>query len=391
MNETRKVFLKPGRDRALRQRHPWIFSGAVASFPVFEDGEVLPVFSSCGSFLAKAYFHSRNSISGRVLTFLDDPVDRVIEEQICRAVKLREKMFDRSLTNAFRLINSEGDGLPGLIVDIYDDVAVIQVNTHGIERLKPVIVEILARTLRPRGIFEKSQSGARRKEGLGDRVGPLFGECPATIPIRENGARFLVALEEGQKTGFFLDQREMRQMVGRISQNRRVLNCFSYTGGFSVFALKGGAHSVTSVDVSQEACRWAKENILLNHLPEELHQVIQEDVFSWLKPERGSFDLILLDPPAFAKKRQDVEHACRGYKEINRRALEMILPDSYLLTSSCSHFIDETLFQQLVFQAALEAGRDVCVCSCHIQAHDHPVSLFHPEGAYLKSLLLHVF
>jgi 23S rRNA (cytosine1962-C5)-methyltransferase len=183
----------------------------------------------------------------------------------------------------------------------------------------------------------------------------------------------------------------MRQMVGRLSHNRRVLNCFSYTGGFSVFALKGGAHSVTSVDASAGACRLAQENTLLNHLSLAQHQVIQEDVFHCLKPELGSFDFIILDPPAFAKKRQDVTDACRGYKEIHRRALEMILPNSWLLTSSCSHFVDDDLFQQLVFQAAAEAGRDVVICSRHIQAPDHPVSLFHPEGAYLKSLLLHVF
>jgi 23S rRNA (cytosine1962-C5)-methyltransferase len=390
MTHARKVILKPGRDRALRQRHPWIFSGAIASFPPFEDGEVLPVFSSCGQFLAKAYFHTKNSISGRVLTFFDEPVDKVIEELIVKAIVLRKEMFDRTCTNAFRLINAEGDGLPGLVVDIYDDVAVIQVNTHGIERLKSLLMDTLKRHLKPRAIFEKSASGARRLEGLEDRIGSHFGECPREIPIKENGALFLVNIEEGQKTGFFLDQREMRQLIGRLSKNRRVLNCFSYTGGFSVFALQGGAHSVTSVDASEEACRYAMENTLLNHLPLAQHQVVQEDVFSFLKTNRDVFDLVILDPPAFAKKKQDVHDACRGYKEINRRALERMPKGSCLLTCSCSHFIDEDLFQQLVFQAAIEAGREAVICSRHLQASDHPVSLFHPEGEYLKSLLLHV-
>lgn len=386
----KKVILKPGREKALRNRHPWIFSGAIDSFPPFENGEILTVYSSNGEFLAKAYFHLENSICGRVLTFIDEPIDKAIQQRIAEAISLREKMFDREKTNCFRLINAEGDGLPGLIVDIYDDLAVVQINTQGMECLKPLIVEKLKAKLKLRGIYEKSHSAARRQEGLPNALGSLYGECPKEILVKENGVLFLIAIEEGQKTGFFLDQREMRQLIYRLSKNKRVLNCFSYTGGFSLFALKGGAECVTSIDSSEGACRFAMENTLLNHIPLSQHEVIRSDVFDYLRNPEQPFDIVILDPPAFAKKRQDVNEACRGYKEINRRVLEMMPPDSYLLTCSCSHFIDEDLFQQVVFQAAIEAKREAVICSRHIQATDHPISLFHPEGEYLKGLLLHI-
>jgi len=386
----KQVILKPGREKALLQRHPWIYSGAVASFPQFENGEVLPVYSASGEFLAQAYFHTENTISGRVLTFQNEPIEEAIDRGIQEALFLREKMFDRMLTNCYRLINAEGDHLPGLVVDIYDDLAVVQINTCGMHRLAPLIVEKLVKKLHLRGIFEKSHSSARRKEGLPDRIAPLWGECPKEILVKENGLSFLVNIEGGQKTGFFLDQREMRGLVGKLSKNKHVLNCFSYTGGFSIAALKAGAESVTSIDSSEQACTYAKENTLLNHFDLRSHTVVCSDVFSYLEQANKRFDLVILDPPAFAKKRQDVNEACKGYKEINRRAFQMMPPDSYLLTSSCSHFIDSNLFQQVIFQAALEAGRKAAICSRHIQATDHPISLFHPEGSYLKSLLLHL-
>lgn len=386
-----KVILKPGREKALRNRHPWIFSGAVQSLPSFENGDVLSVHSATGEFLAKAYFHRENSICGRVLTFVEEPIETAIDKRISEAISLRAKMFDRESTNCYRLINAEGDGIPGLIVDLYDDLAVLQANTCGIERLKSLIAQKLSKALPLRGIYEKSQSSARRQEGLSDAVGTLLGNCPKEILVKENGVQFLISVEKGQKTGFFLDQREMRQLVGRLSKNKRVLNCFAYTGGFSLFALKNGAESVTSIDVSEDACRFAMENTLLNHIPLAKHEVVCADVFDFLKNNSRPFDIVVLDPPAFAKKRQDVNDACRGYKEINRRAFAMLPSDSYLLSCSCSHFIDEDLFQQLIFQAAIEANRQVAICSRHIQAGDHPVSLFHPEGGYLKSFLLHVY
>lgn len=389
MADARKVILKPGREKALSYRHPWIFSGAVDTLPSLENGEILPVYSASGAFLAKAYFHTTNSICGRVLTFEEEPIEQVIEKRIAQAAALRSKMFDRSVTNCYRLINAEGDFLPGLVVDLYDDIAVVQVNTCGMERLKPLFIEKLKQILSVRGIYEKSHSGARRQEGLIDTSGPLFGEFPSEILVKENGILFLVPIEKGQKTGFFLDQRQMRQAIATLSRGKRVLNCFSYSGGFSLFALQGGASHVVSVDISEEACSYARENTLLNHFSQSSHTVISADVFDFLKSCKESFDIVILDPPAFAKKKQDVTEACRGYKEINRRAFEILPPLSFLMTCSCSHFVDDTLFQQVVFQSALEAKREAAICSRHLQAVDHPVSLFHPEGDYLKGLLLH--
>ena len=388
--DANKVILKPGREKALLNRHPWIFSGAIGFSPSFKNGEILTVCSSNGEFLAKAYFHTENSLCGRVLTFIDEPIEDVIDQRIDEAIRLREKMFDREQTNCFRLINAEGDELPGLIVDLYDDLAVVQINTCGMDRLKSLIVKKLKAKLKLRGIYEKSHSGARRQEGLPDTLETLDGECPKEMLVKENGVMFSVAIEQGQKTGFFLDQREMRQLICRLSKDKNVLNCFSYTGGFSLFALKGEAKFVTSIDSSAEACRYAIENTLINHISMNRHEVVQADVFDYLQSPKLPFDVVILDPPAFAKKRQDVDAACRGYKEINRRVLEKLPPSSYLLTCSCSHFIDEDLFQQLIFQAAIEAKRRAVICSRHIQAADHPVSLFHPEGKYLKGLLLHV-
>lgn len=386
----RRVVLKPGKEKALLNRHPWIFSGAIATQPPFENGEILPVYSFSGTFLAQAYFHQDNSLAGRVLAFNQDPIRQVIEQRLSEAIAFRRQLFSDHSSNAYRLINAEGDYLPGLVIDLYDDVAVIQFNTCGMERLKPLIVELLKTKISLRGIYEKSHSTARQKEGLPDSKGVLFGECPKEVLVNENGVAFLSAVQEGQKTGFFLDQREMRQKIMQLSEGKRVLNCFSYSGGFSLFALKGGARHVISVDSSAEACRLAHENTLLNNFDNNAHQVVQADVFDYLKTADLDVDIAILDPPAFAKRRQDVESACRGYKEINRLAMQKLPPNAMLLTSTCSHFIDENLFQQLLFQAALEAKREVKICSHHIQALDHPVSLFHPEGKYLKSFLLRI-
>lgn len=391
---SKKVVLKAGKEKVLLQRHPWIFSGAIASFPSFDNGDILPVFSASGVFLAKAYFHQQNSIAGRILTFHDEPIEEAIDRHLTQAFSLRRSLFDRKQTNAYRLINAEGDHLPGFVVDLYDDVAVIQVNTCGIEKIKHSLVERILVKLKLRGVYEKSESSVREKEGLLKHSGLLFGECPQEVLVKENGVSFLVNIDKGQKTGFFLDQREMRQLIYRFSKGRRVLNCFSYSGGFSLFALKAGASSVTSIDSSQEACRLAKENTLLNHFDFSQHHVLQDNVFHFLNEkihqDNFPFDLVILDPPAFAKKRQDVISACRGYKEINRLVLKHLPPSSFLLTCSCSHFVNEELFQQLIFQSAIEANREVMICSSHLQTPDHPISLFHKEGQYLKGLFLYV-
>ncbi len=386
----RAAVLKPGKERALMQRHPWIFSGAIASLPQIDPGEVLPVLSSSGQFLAHAYFHPDNSLSGRVITFEDEPAEIAVRRLLHEAHALRKAHFHPEISNAFRLINAEGDGLPGLIVDCYSDVVVIQVNTCGMERLKPLIVETIKELIHPKSIYEKSLSGARRLEGLDDSQGLLFGEPVQEVEIVERGVRFIVSIAEGQKTGFFLDQREMRAQVMRFSANKRVLNCFSYTGGFALFALKGGASHVESLDSSASALAIAQRNTQLNGYSSSQHSLVQEDAFAYLKRSSMDFDLVILDPPAFAKKRSDVDAACKGYKEINRLVLEKLPPKTCLLTASCSHYISDELFQNLLFQSAYEAHRRVKILSRHAQALDHPISLYHPEGSYLKSLFLFV-
>jgi 23S rRNA (cytosine1962-C5)-methyltransferase len=374
-----RVVLKPGREKSLLRRHPWIFSGAIETLPSFVDGDILPVYSSDGKMLASAYFHSQTSIAGRVISFgSQDPLE-AISEAVENAYHFRKTL---NLTS-YRLINGEGDFIPGLIVDRYNDVLVMQIHTKGIDRLRDFILKKLIALTTPLAIYEKSLSPARELEGLQPTSGWLYGAAQREVAIIENGITYLVSPEEGQKTGFFLDQRLMREAVSALSSGKKVLNCFAYTGGFALAALKGGATLVDSVEISEEACALAKKQTLPNH------NIICADVFEFLKTSPLNYDLVILDPPAFAKKRSDVDNACRGYKEINRRVFEKIPPKSYLVTCSCSSVISRELFQNIVSQAAMEAGRFVKIVGSHILSPDHPISLDHPEGDYLKGLILY--
>jgi 23S rRNA (cytosine1962-C5)-methyltransferase len=277
--------------------------------------------------------------------------------------------------------------LPGLIVDSYGPVLSIQITTAGMEKLKPIVLETLVESLHPISIYEKSSSAARQMEGLSESIGLLYGNLIDHVEIEENGMRFTVSIVNGQKTGFFLDQREMRSQIAKIAKGKRVLNCFSYTGGFSLAALKGGALHVDSVDISKEACQLCDVNCqeFANHTS------IQADVFNFLNQSALNYDLVILDPPAFAKKRSDLINACKGYKEINRKVIEKVPSSCILVTSSCSSYMDDSLFQNVLSQAASEANRFVRRIGSHIQAPDHPVSLFHPEGHYLKSQILIIY
>ncbi len=384
------VVLKPGRDKAVRNRHHWIFSGAIRDLPDFEDGAVLPVRDAKGELLGHGYFNRKSSITGRMISFGDEPPEAAVRRSLERALALRAAFFDPAVTNARRLVNAEGDSLPGLIADLYDDVLVLQIATLGMEKLKPLVLEILARALKPRTILEKSDLPARREEGLDDAEGVLAGEPVERVRILENGVSFLVGLAQGQKTGFYLDQRESRRLVRECAAGRRVLNAFAYTGSFSVCALLGGAVRADSVDTSAAAMALAQENFELNGLPSGAGVFFTQDVFAFLREPALDHDFIILDPPAFAKKRTDVVPACRGYKDINRLALQRVRTPGLVLTFSCSHFVDENLFQQVVFQAAHEAGRRVRILQKHRQAFDHPVNVYHPETAYLKGFLLYV-
>jgi 23S rRNA (cytosine1962-C5)-methyltransferase len=390
MNE-RKVFLKPGKDKALRNRHHWIFSGAVMHLPDFSDGEMLSVYSAEGDMLGTGYFNRKAKIIGRMVAFDDVPPLEAIRSHLDAAIHLRKQWFQNRATDAYRLVNGEGDQLPGLIVDKYRDVLVIQISTLGMDKLRDWIADYLVNALSPRVIYEKSLLPSRKEEGLEETQGVLFGGSVADdVEICENGLRFLVPIVQGQKTGFFLDHREMRQMVRELSKNKRVLNCFAYTGGFSVYAAAGGASHVDSVDISKLAMRVGHQSLALNNFSFVNQRFIVADVFHYLRENPLDYDLVILDPPAFAKKKKDVISACRGYKDINRIAMQKMPINSLLLTSSCSYYVDDALFQKVVFQASVEAGRDVRIIGRHRMAPDHPINICHPESDYLKSLLLYI-
>lgn len=382
------VILRPGKDKAIRQRHHWIFSGAIASIPEGEDGSLWPVYSAEGHLLGTGYFNRNLSLIGRMVSFDATPPLEAMREHLEQAIQLRRALFDDALTNAYRLVNGEGDLLPGLIVDRYGPVLVIQISTLGMERLRDFIVEQLQKMLHPKTIYEKSHMTSRREEGLADFQGIVFGEEVKNLEIRENGLRFTVSILEGQKTGFFLDHREMRALTREYAKGKRVLNCFAYTGGFSVYAASGGARQVDTVDVSGHAMELARRNMALNGFHDQ--KFFTADVFDFLREKELPYDFVILDPPAFAKHQRDKISACRGYKDINRLAMQKMPKHSLLLTSSCSYHVDSELFQKVVFQSAVEAGRVVRILGRHRLAADHPINLCHPEGDYLKSLLLYV-
>ena len=384
------VILKPGKDKAVRNRHHWIFSGAVQSLPDFENGSILAVRSANGDILGHAYFNRVSSIIGRMVSFGKTAPEDAIRQSIERAVSLRRRFFDPAVTNAYRLVNAEGDLLPGLTADVYGDVLVLQVATLGMDKLKPLVLDLLVTALMPRSVYEKSDLPARREEGLPDFEGTIHGEPVGRVRILEEGLPFLVDIVRSQKTGFYLDQREMRRLARDFARGRQVLNAFSYTGAFSVYALKGGAVRADSVDSSESAIALAQENFELNGLPSDAGVFFTADVFQFLRDPDLDYDFIILDPPAFAKRKTDVVQACRGYKDINRLAIQKVRPQGLVMTCSCSHFVDERLFQQVVFQAAGEAGRRVRIIQRHRQALDHPVNIFHPETEYLKGFLLYV-
>lgn len=386
------IILKPGKEKAIRNRHHWIFSGAVESMPQFSDGEVLSVYSSKKEFLGSGYFNKRSKIVGRMLTFDETAPQTAITAYIDKAIAWRHSLFKDGQTTAYRLINAEGDRLPGLIVDKYADVLVIQISTLGMEKMRKQIVGYLIDQLNAKAVYEKSLQPSRKEEGLEDNQGILYGtkDNLNAVPVLENGLHFVVDILTGQKTGLFLDHREMRSQIRSLAKGKRVLNCFSYTGGFTVAALAGGASRVDSVDISEAAIEGAKRNVSANAFDLTENGFYPSDVFQFLREKPLDYDIVILDPPAFAKRQSEVVGACRGYKEINRTAMMKMPKRSLLLTCSCSYHVNNTLFQQVVFQAAVEAKREVQIVGRHRLAADHPINIFHPEGDYLKSFLLYI-
>lgn len=381
-----RLKLKKGKEKPILQHHHWIYSGAISTLP--NSGELAEVESSSGDLLGIALLNKGHSISAHMLAFGNETIEEALKSRIAQAAKMRRRLFDPAHTNAFRLINAEGDGIPGLVVDSYGGVLVLQISHPALEPLKDLIVSLLTLECTPSAIYEKSTSFMRKKSGLEEARGLLYGEAHPEVEILENGLKFTVDIQTGQKTGLFLDQREMRALIREMAAGRRVLNGFAYTGGFSISALAGGASHVDSVEISARCKDPVEKNLALNNLAN--HQFIEADFFEFLKETDCRYDLVILDPPAFVKRRESIATGFRAYKELNRLTLAKMPPGSLLLTCSCSYHVDEPLFQNILFRAALEANRKVQILSRHRQALDHPVSLFHPESSYLKSFLLYV-
>lgn len=388
-----KLTLKPGKEKSLLNFHPWVFSGAIASITrEIEEGEVVEVFSSEKKYLATAHFHD-GSITGRIISFEQREINRDFwKEKIAKAFSIRQQLgfVDNKSTNAYRLINAEGDGMPGLIIDVYDRTAVMQAHTTSMHANVQMFAEILGELFGPDfSVYDKSAEALNRKNETTIQNKYLLGEKRNEI-ISENGLKFLVDWEQGQKTGFFLDQRDNRKLLQQYSSNKKVLNAFAYSGGFSVYALQAGASLVHSVDSSRTAAELAEKNIQLNFPDEQRHKFFTEDVFDFLKKTEEKYEVMVLDPPAFAKHQSAVKNAAIAYRNMNAEAMKRIAPSGILFTFSCSQHIDKTLFQKIIFSAAAMSKRNVRVLHQLHQPADHAFSIYHPEGEYLKGLVLAV-
>ncbi|HEU0293510.1 MAG TPA: class I SAM-dependent methyltransferase [Anaerolineales bacterium] len=395
------VILKPGREKSLLRRHPWIFSGAIQEAdPNIAPGSTVDLLSSDKQFLARASYSPYSQIRARVWTF--DPHEQIdaefFQRKIRSAIDMRASFSPSSLTllspgrgNAHRLIYAESDGMPGIIVDRYGDVLVLQSLTAGSEFWKETIADILLEETGLSTIYERSDADVRELEGLQSKVGILRGTNPQIpITITEHDLQFNVNIASGHKTGFYLDQCANRLRVRELAKDKDVLDCFCYTGGFTVNALAGSAKSVLSVDSSADALELCKQNIELNNLPTDRHTTLEGDIFQLLRKfrdENRSFDMIILDPPKFAPTAAHADKATRAYKDINLLAFKLLRPNGILVTFSCSGGVDSALFQKIVAGSALDAGADAQIVEHLSQGPDHPISVYFPEGAYLKGLI----
>ncbi len=388
---TVRILLKKGRERPVIQGHPWIFSGAIASLEGYTaPGDLCDICAHDGAFLARGYVNRHSQITCRILARGDVPIDSALfGERFERALAYRRDRLPPE-TDAYRLINAEGDLLPGLTVDVYGQGLVCQFHTAGMERWKEQIVSLLTDLLRPDFIFERSDLAARQEEGLKPFSGLLSGRLDGPVEIQEHGRRFRVNVSSGQKTGFYLDQRENRHRFASLAAGKTVCDCFCYTGGFSVYAATAGAAAITAVDSSRAAVDAAGAHLSMNAPGHAAIELVCQDVFDFLRGSPGPFDLMVVDPPPFARKKSDLPGASRGYKDVNLWALKNLSPGGHLLTFSCSRAVDEKLFGQIIFAAAWDAGREVRIVGRPDMPPDHPVSIFHPQGHYLKGLVLHV-
>jgi 23S rRNA (cytosine1962-C5)-methyltransferase len=387
-----KITLKQSREKSLMRRHPWVFASAFQSLDSEPaSGSTVDLLSSEGYFLARASHSPSSQIRARAWTFADEPVDReFFRKRIQAAIQLRDILQVTRDTDSYRILHGESDGMPGFIVDRYNDVLVLQSLTTGSEFWKETVADLLAEETGVQNIYERSDSDVRELEGLQPVTGILRGKPGTRLNISEHGLRFYVDIAGGHKTGFYLDQRDNRHRVGQLAKDRDVLNCFCYTGGFSVHALANGAKSVLSVDSSADALALARENLQLNELESQRAEWMEGDVFQLLRKFRDanrSFDMIILDPPKFAPTAAHAEKASRAYKDINLLAFKLLRHGGMLVTFSCSGGVDTALFQKIVASAALDAGVDATIIEHLSQGNDHPVSLHFPEGAYLKGLV----
>lgn len=375
----------------MRAGHPWIFGGAVRNLDLVKQaGDVVEVRSADDAFLGRGYANPACGIAVRMLTAKPESIDaEFVARRLATALELRRSLLGEA-TDAFRLLNGEGDQLPGIIADVYGSAVVLQCLTAGAVRLKPLLLDALQALLQPRCVYERSAGAVRREEGLENEEGLVCGDLPSMpLTVRENGLQFLVDLREGQKTGFFLDQRDSRALLRQMARGREVLNTFAYTGAFSVYAAAGGARQVVSVESSPRAVELARLNWAANPSAAE-HEVVAADVFDFLRQTQRQFDILVLDPPALVKRRHDVNRGARAYKDLHLWALKRARPGGLLLTFSCSQHVPAELFWKIVHGAASDAGRSVQALRWLGPGIDHPVLLAHPEGAYLKGLLLRV-
>lgn len=389
------IELKHGKEQSLLRRHPWVFSGAIARMDDAEEGEVVDIVSADGRFLARGHYQV-GSIAVRVLTFDEgEAVDQdFYTRRIGQAYGLRRDagLVGNPQTTAYRLVFGEGDWLPGLVVDVYGSTAVVQMHSVGMWRDQALIVRALRETMGDglAAIYNKSEGTLPYKAGLNPVNSYVFGRADIK-EARENGMLFTPDWEKGQKTGFFVDQRENRLLLERYSRGRRVCNLFCYTGGFSLFALRGGAELVHSVDSSERAIELTRQNVERNFPGCGRHEAFAEDAFRYMERAEQKYDLIVLDPPAFAKHVNVLRNAIKGYRRLNAKAMQVIEPGGLLFTFSCSQVVSKEEFRTMVFSAAAQAGRRAAILHQLTQPADHPVNIYHPEGEYLKGLVLKIY
>lgn len=389
-----KIYLNKGKEQSLLRKHPWVFSGAIRKMEGEPgEGDLVSVHSARGEFLGLGHY-APGSIAVRLLSFEETAVsDQFWIDKIRRAFRLRQRLglADSTETNTYRLVYAEGDGLPGLIVDVYGDTAVLQAHSIGMWQARHDIAAALKEVLGERlaAVYDKSAESLPPKALAEVENGYILGEGPGRGEVLENGNRFSIDWAGGQKTGFFIDQRDNRSLLGQYVAGKKVLNTFCYTGGFSVYALNAGASLVHSVDVSKKAVVLTDENVALNGTAER-HASFAMDTFDFFREQEEEYEVVVLDPPAFAKRKNVRHNALMGYKRLNAEAIRRIAPGGILLTFSCSQVVDKQLFNSTVMAAAIEAGREVRVLHQLSQPADHPFSIFHPEGEYLKGLVLYV-